>query len=144
MDNFSLSSKSINAVEEGKRPRSYIAPTILVKDEKPVIGIGSPGGMRIPLMVTQVMVRFVENKESIQAAIDAPRFFYNENKLYIEENYLSELEMDKLREDGVSVILYNSQQFYGSVNALYIDYENKEIKGGADPRRNGTWEWIGK
>ncbi|KAF0092380.1 MAG: gamma-glutamyltranspeptidase [Fusobacteria bacterium] len=143
MDNFSLNSKSINAVEEGKRPRSYIAPTILVKDEKPVIGIGSPGGMRIPLMLTQVMIRFLENKEPLQAAINAPRFFYNENKLYIEKNYLSELEMDKLRKDGVSVILNNSQQFYGSVNALYIDYENKEIKGGADPRRNGTWEWIG-
>lgn len=144
MDNFSINSKSINAVEAGKRPRSYISPTILVKDEKPVIGIGSPGGMRIPLMLTQVIVRFLENKESLQAAIDAPRFFYNEKKLYVEENYLSEIEMNKLRKDGVSIVLYNSQQFYGSVNALYIDFENDRIVGGADPRRNGSWDWFSK
>lgn len=142
MDNFSSNPKSLNAPETGKRPRSFISPAILEKDGRAVIGIGSPGGMRIPLMVTQVLNRFIEDGQELQAAIDAPRFFYNANKLYLEKNYLSEKEKNKLRKQGVQVILYTSQQFYGSVNALYIDYDKREITGGADPRRGGGWDWM--
>ncbi|MDD2371042.1 MAG: gamma-glutamyltransferase [Firmicutes bacterium] len=141
MDNFSTTPTSLNAAETGKRPRSYIAPTILAKDGVPVLGIGSPGGKRIPLMITQVLVRSLKNNETLQSAIKAKRYFYYNELLYLESNYLSTAEKDTLRNIGYSVVLYSNPQFYGSVNALYIDYENNQIIGGADNRRSAYWTW---
>ncbi len=141
MDNFSLTPSSLNVAETGKRPRTFIAPTILAKDDKAVIGIGSPGSKRIPLMLTEVLLRTLQKNEPLQTAINSNRFFYYQNLLYLESNYLSDSEKDILRKKGYSVILYFNSQFYGSVNSLYVDYKNKEIVGGADKRRNAFWTW---
>jgi len=43
-----------------KKWASYTAPTILVKDGRPVIGIGSAGGRRIPVMITEVLIRLLK------------------------------------------------------------------------------------
>jgi len=142
MANFSTTSASSNRPEAGKRPRSYISPTILAKNDKPVIGIGSPGGKRIPLMITQVLERGLKNNVPWQEAVDATRFYNDQNLIYLEDNYLTTAEEDQLRANGYSVIRYPNPLFYGGVNTLYVDYENKEIVGGADFRRDASWKWT--
>lgn len=141
MENFSASALSLNKAEAGKRPRSYISPTILAKNGKPIIGIGSPGGKRIPLMITEVLERFLKYNSSLQNSVDAPRFYNNQNLIYLEDNYLTTSTENKLREKGYSIIRYDDPLFYGGVNVLYVDYPNKEILGGADEHRNASWQW---
>lgn len=141
MENFSTTPSSLNKAETGKRPRSYISPTILAKNGKPVMGIGSPGGKRIPLMITQVLVQALENNKPLQDAISAPRFYNDQNLVYLESNYLSAAEEDNLRGKGYSVVRYSNPLFYGGVNTLFVDYEKNEILGGADLRRNALWTW---
>ena len=143
MENFSTNASSLNKAEAGKRPRSYISPTILAKHGKPVMGIGSPGGKRIPLMITEVLGRFLKYDRSLQEAIDAPRFFNDQNLVYVEDNYLTTATEEQLREMGYSVIRYDDPLFYGGVNSLYVDYQNNKILGGADDRRNASWLWNG-
>src|SRR5699024_5856386 len=74
LENFSTKESSLNYKEGGKVPRSFIAPTILVNDEK-VIGIGSPGGKRIPSIMTDVLIKTVLLDKDIDEAIKEPRFF---------------------------------------------------------------------
>ncbi|WP_258838500.1 gamma-glutamyltransferase [Mechercharimyces sp. CAU 1602] len=137
--NFSQTPTSPNYPEPGKRPRSFTAPTILAKDGKPVIGIGSPGGSRIPVSLTEVLVRMLKYEYPMQKAIDDPRFFVEENMISIEEERFTPETIAQLQSKGYSVRI-QSPIYFGGVQGLVIDYENNEVYGGADDRRSGDWE----
>ncbi|OAG75227.1 Gamma-glutamyltranspeptidase [Acetobacter malorum] len=62
-----------NAIAPGKTPLSSMSPTILSRDGKPVLVIGSPGGSRIPTIVLSVVTGVVDYGLDIQQAIDLPR-----------------------------------------------------------------------
>jgi gamma-glutamyltranspeptidase / glutathione hydrolase len=62
-----------NAVEPGKRPRSSIAPTIVLRDGKPLLALGSPGGASIITTVAQVLLNRLDFGLSLPDAIAAPR-----------------------------------------------------------------------
>ncbi|MET3950380.1 gamma-glutamyltransferase [Arthrobacter sp. UYEF36] len=62
-----------NRIEPGKRPRSSMAPTIVLKDEKPFLALGSPGGSTIITTVLQTILNRVDLGMSISEAIAAPR-----------------------------------------------------------------------
>ncbi|MFD7309701.1 gamma-glutamyltransferase [Promicromonospora sp. NPDC059942] len=62
-----------NRIEAGKRPRSSMAPTIVVQDGRPVLALGSPGGSNIISTVTQMLVNRIDLGMTIQEAIAAPR-----------------------------------------------------------------------
>nr|WP_249306070.1 gamma-glutamyltransferase [Lederbergia citrea] len=138
LSNFSKSPNLPNSPAPGKRPRSFTSPTIL-KNKDMVIGIGTPGGKRIPMVLTQVIIRHLLLGEPIQEAIDAPRFYVEDNVIYTEEP-LSEDISKELRSRGYKVRIKNSPSFYGGVQALIIDLKNEEIYGGADLRRSGYWK----
>jgi gamma-glutamyltranspeptidase / glutathione hydrolase len=63
----------VNSVEGGKRPRSSIAPTIVLRDGKPFLALGSPGGASIITTVAQVLVNRLDFGMSLPDAIAAPR-----------------------------------------------------------------------
>ncbi|CAM3735105.1 gamma-glutamyltransferase [Deinococcus frigens] len=63
-----------NVPEAGKRPRSSMSPTIVLKDGKPVLALGSPGGSTIITTVGQAIMNILDRGMPVQAAIDAPRF----------------------------------------------------------------------
>lgn len=138
LSHFSTNENSLNKKEPGKRPRSHSAPMILVNDEK-LIGIGSPGGKRIPMILSQVLLRHIVYGEELQEAIDAPRFIIEGNKIYVEET-MSDDSIGELSQRGYDVYLKENPFFYGGVQALVIDEENNQIYGGADRRRIGTWD----
>jgi gamma-glutamyltranspeptidase/glutathione hydrolase len=62
-----------NRIQPGKRPRSSMSPTIVLKDGKPVLALGSPGGSTIITTVTQMLFNYLDRGMSIEDAIAAPR-----------------------------------------------------------------------
>jgi gamma-glutamyltranspeptidase/glutathione hydrolase len=76
-----------NRIAPGKRPLSSMCPTIILKNGKSYLCIGSVGGPRIISSVVQIIVNVVDFKMDVQAAIDAPRIHYQwrPDKLYCEK-----------------------------------------------------------
>ncbi|MGA8706060.1 MAG: gamma-glutamyltransferase [Steroidobacteraceae bacterium] len=73
---FGLVQGEANAIAPGKRPLSSMTPTILLKDGRPVLVVGTPGGSRIITTVLQVIVNVIDNGMTLQEAIDAPRIHH--------------------------------------------------------------------
>jgi gamma-glutamyltranspeptidase/glutathione hydrolase len=71
--NFVPSATDPNSVAPGKRPRSSMAPTILLKNGKPLLAVGSPGGSTIITTVLQILLNRLDLGMSLPAAIAAPR-----------------------------------------------------------------------
>ena len=62
-----------NRIQPGKRPRSSMSPTIVLKDRKPFVALGSPGGSTIITTVLQMLVNRIDLGMSLEQAIAAPR-----------------------------------------------------------------------
>src|SRR6266849_2899483 len=70
---FGLVQGEANAIAPGKRPLSSMVPTIVLKNGKPFLALGAPGGSRIITAVLQVMVNVIDFGMNVQDAIDFPR-----------------------------------------------------------------------
>ncbi|WP_373893270.1 gamma-glutamyltransferase family protein [Virgibacillus sp. CBA3643] len=149
MQNFSENDESLNRYEPGKRPRSFVSPLIFEESGQPVLGIGSPGGRRIPFMLFETIMQYKhafnedDERVSLQEAIKASRFYNEEEVIYVEEA-LPEETMEKLRNMGYSVIGHDSPLFYGGIQGLGVilneQGQAQGMYGGGDPRRNGSWQ----
>ena len=71
---FGLIQGPANAIGPGKRPLSAMAPTIVLKDGKLFLVLGSPGGPRIITTVANILMGVVDYGMNIQEAVNAPRF----------------------------------------------------------------------
>jgi gamma-glutamyltranspeptidase/glutathione hydrolase len=65
-----------NAIAPGKTPLSSMSPTIITKDGKPVLILGTPGGSRIITAVLQTILNVVDFQMNVQEAVDAPRIHH--------------------------------------------------------------------
>jgi gamma-glutamyltranspeptidase/glutathione hydrolase len=139
LGNFSLTNKqSKNYLAPGRWPRSTMTPTIVFKDGKPVLAIGSPASDRIPTAVLQVTLDVLDFHRPLEDAIRAPRFHLrhanpNANDLDIEaqsdpslDAVLTKMGWQPHRRD-------DSDFYFGSVNAALID--GTHVVGVADQRR---------
>lgn len=138
MRNFSMNGLKPNDKEPGKRPRSFTSPMILTNDEKK-IGIGTPGGKRIPQVLTQVLTRNILFNEPIEEAIASPRFYIEDDNIFVEEDFDPAVRQE-LEERGYTVYLEDSAFYYGGVQALVVDEVNNTMYGGKDDRRDGAWQ----
>jgi gamma-glutamyltranspeptidase/glutathione hydrolase len=80
MTDFDFTGPAPNIPEAGKRPRSSMAPTIVLKDGKPAFTIGSPGGATIITTVLQTIVNHIDLGMPMDQAIDAPRLSQRNGK----------------------------------------------------------------
>ena len=71
---YGLVQGEANAIQPGKRPLSSMSPTIVTKDGKPVMVVGTPGGSRIITAVLHTIVNVIDYGMNVQEAVDAPRF----------------------------------------------------------------------
>jgi len=71
---YGLVQGEANAIAPGKRPLSSMSPTIVTKDGKPVIVLGTPGGSRIITAVLLTVINMIDYGMNVQEAVDAPRF----------------------------------------------------------------------
>jgi gamma-glutamyltranspeptidase/glutathione hydrolase len=136
MKNFSR--EGPNALAPGKRMRTTIAPTILLKDGKTFATLGTPGGSRILTTMTLLIQNLVDYKMGIQEAIEAPRFFPEDKALAFEPRLPAEtLEALKLLGYGLKPAGEFDLAFGGAQGILIDPVTGKRI-GGADPRRDGA------
>ena len=73
---FGLIGGEANAIQAGKRPLSSMTPVIILKEGKPWLITGSPGGSRIITTVLQVILNVIDYDMNIQEAVSAPRFHH--------------------------------------------------------------------
>ena len=71
---YALVQGEANAIAPGKRPLSSMSPTIVTRDGKPVMVVGTPGGSLIITAVLHTIINVIDYDMNIQEAVDAPRF----------------------------------------------------------------------
>ncbi len=120
-----------NRVEPGKRPRSSMSPTIVLRNGKPVLVIGSPGGSRIIGYVAQTIIAHLDWGMDIQAAISMPRLVNRGGTFELENTAFGTEMAPKLEAIGYTVQL---GKIASGLHGIAI---GDELTGGADPRREG-------
>ena len=121
-----------NRVEPGKRPRSSMSPTIILKDGQPTLVIGSPGGSRIIGYVAEAIVAHIDWGMNIQAAVSIPHAINRFGTYDLEKGTSLEAMVAPLEELGYKV---NLRSLNSGLHAISI--EENGLFGGADPRREG-------
>ena len=120
-----------NEIQGRKRPLSSMTPTIVLKDGKPYLVLGSPGGSRIITTVLQVVLNVLEHKMNIKKAVISPRIHHQwlPDVLLVEEGFSSDT-LSLLKAKGHTI---RPSRTMGSVQAIVSsgDY----FYGAADPRR---------
>lgn len=135
---FGLIHGEANTIAPSKRPLSAMTPTIITKDGKLFMALGSPGGPRIINAVLQVILNVVDFKLTIQEAIDAPRVHHQwlPDTVYVEKVGFPADVLNALKAKGHR-IQYREKGGIGDVQAILIDPEQGIRLGASDPRRNG-------
>ncbi|WP_319553367.1 gamma-glutamyltransferase [uncultured Vibrio sp.] len=122
-----------NRLEPGKRPRSSMAPTIMLKDGKPYMAIGSPGGSRIIGYVAQTIIAHTQWGMDIQQAISQPRLLNRFGTLDIEQGTAAIRLQPALEKSGFSTEI---RDLNSGLHAIRITADG--LEGAADPRREGV------
>ena len=137
LTDFSFSSHSdgvpvANRVEPGKRPRSSMSPTIVLKDGLPNLVIGSPGGSRIIGYVVQTIVAHIDWGMNVQAAVSTSHAVNRFGTYDLEKSTPLENMVEPLEALGYKVKL---RALNSGLHAISITKDG--LAGGADPRREG-------
>jgi gamma-glutamyltranspeptidase / glutathione hydrolase len=116
---FGLVQGKTNAIAPGKRPLSSMSPTIVTKDGKTFMVLGSPGGSRIITIVVQVILNVIEHGMTIQEAVNAPRMHHQwlPDQMAVEPFALSPDTREKLEAMGHKVV---EQSEWGAAEAILI------------------------
>ena len=131
---YGLLGSEANSIQANKRPLSSMTPTIIFKDDKPYLVLGSPGGSRIITTVLQVALNVMEHKMNVAQAVNSPRIHHQwlPEVLMMEKGFGPDTEKI-LKEKGYN--LYPSSTM-GSVQAIIK--EGEYFYGAADPIRPGS------
>jgi gamma-glutamyltranspeptidase/glutathione hydrolase len=124
-----------NAIGPGKRPLSSMAPTIVVRDGKTVLVLGSLGSSRIITTVANVLIGVVDYGMNIQEAVNAPRF-HNQwlpDLLYV-ERWFSPDTMQALQKMAYNVDVAG---YWSEAECIAIDPKTGERLGASDGRSGG-------
>ncbi|PRY26128.1 gamma-glutamyltranspeptidase/glutathione hydrolase [Aliiruegeria haliotis] len=121
-----------NRVAPGKRPRSSMAPTIVLRDGRPRLVIGSPGGSRIIGYVAQAIIAHLDWKMGVQPALAMPHLVNRFGTYDIEEGTEAEGLATRLDEMGFKT---NLRALNSGLHAIAV--RPTGLAGGADPRREG-------
>ena len=119
-------------LEPGKRPRASMAPTIVLKNGKPYLVIGSPGGSRIIGYVAKAIIAFVDWGMTVQGVVSMPHLINRFGTYDLEKNTKAEMMKGPLSIAGFEV---KSRGLNSGLHAIAV-YEDR-LEGGADPRREG-------
>lgn len=121
-----------NRLEPGKRPRSSMSPTIVMKNGKPYLLVGSPGGSSIIGYVVKTLIANLEWGMDIQQAISLPNAINRFGTFELEEGTKAEALKGPLENMGYEVSVKDLNS-----GAQGIEIKSGKLYGGADPRREG-------
>jgi len=133
---YGLIGGAANAIEPGKRMLSSMTPTILEKDGKLFMVVGTPGGSTIMTSVFQTIVNVIDFGMNMQEAVSAPRFHHQwlPDEVVVERDAIDAAVRHALTESGYKLMERGS---IGRVDAILV-LPDGSLQGGADPRGDDT------
>lgn len=133
---YGLVGGEANSIQPGKRMLSSMTPTIVEKDGKLLLILGSPGGSTIPTTVFQVIINVLDFDKNVAQAVDAGRFHHQwlPDHISFEKSAIDSLSAEKLRAMGH---ILEERYVLGSVNAIMVLPGGKKA-GAADKRGNNS------
>lgn len=131
---FGLVGFEANLPGPGKRPLSSMSPTIVLKDGKPVLVTGTPGGSRIISAVLQIVVNVLDYRMEVAAAVAAPRVHHQwmPDVVRVEHGFPDDV-LNELKARGHQVI-----EPLGQTSANSIEVTPNGPLGAPDPRTRGA------
>ena len=149
---YGLIGSEANSIKAGKRMLSSMTPTIVLKDNKPSLIVGTPGGSTIITSVLQTILNVYEFDMDIQDAVNAPRFHHQwlPDVVIFEEGSLNKVKDSILKSKNYFVISLPIQMetggmsprsSIGAVDAIFID-EKGNVSTGADFRGDDYGEIL--
>ncbi|EJN02197.1 gamma-glutamyltransferase [Phyllobacterium sp. YR531] len=138
---YGLIQGEANAIQPKKTPLSSMSPTIVSKDGKPFMVIGSPGGARIITITLEAIINVIDHGMDIQEAIDAPRIHHQwlPDRVYMEPYALSADTIKILTEMGHDVGIDKDWTIWGQAAGILVGGKNlDEITKGGGARYNGA------
>ncbi len=131
---YGLTGGEANAPGPGKRPLSSMTPTIVLKDGKPFLVTGSPGGSRIITAVLQVISNVIDRKLSITDAVAAPRIHdqWSPDEVVVEHGLAPDLI------HGLEALGHTVHEDAPHTSANSIAVTPQGLLGAADPRTSGA------
>lgn len=121
-----------NRIEPGKRPRSSMAPTIVMYNNQPVLAIGSPGGSQIIGYIAKTLVAYLDWGMDLQQAINLPNINNRFGPFELEQNTSATAWAPKFEQLGYKTAV---KDLNSGIQAISI--APKQLIGAADPRREG-------
>ncbi len=132
---FGLIQGPANAIGPGKRPLSAMAPTIVLKDGKLFMVLGSPGGPRIITTVANILMGVVDYGMNIQEAVNAPRFHHQ----WLPDVTDAEQDFPPATIRGLEGMGHrvDAEDYWSDGECIMIDPKSGERLGASDKRNNG-------
>ena len=140
---YGLVQGEANAIAPLKTPLSSMSPTIVSKDGKPFMVIGSPGGSRIITITLSAIINVIDHGMDISEAIDAPRIHHQwlPDTVYVEANGLSPDTVKLLAAMGHTVEIAGEGKVWGQAAGILVGGESLgEIGKGGGARYNGAMD----
>ena len=149
---YGLIGSEANSIQPGKRMLSSMTPSIILKDSKPSLIVGTPGGSTIITSVLQTILNVYEFDLSVQEAVNAPRFHHQwlPDVVIFEEGIINKEKDSILKSKSYFVISLpievdtggmSARSSIGAVDAILIDQEGK-VSTGADFRGDDYGEIL--
>ncbi|MFZ6818823.1 gamma-glutamyltransferase [Undibacterium sp. Ji22W] len=138
LTDFDFSAPHPNIPEAGKRPRSSIAPVIVLKDGKPAFTVGSPGGSTIITTVLQTIVNHLDLGMDLMRALAAPRMSErNAAQTQVEPDFIGGVQATGLARFGHQWAMDKSDSEIGAANAIQFNSDGT-VTAISEPMRHGV------
>jgi gamma-glutamyltranspeptidase / glutathione hydrolase len=134
---FGLLQGPANAIGPGKRPLSAMSPTIVLKNGKLFLVLGSPGGPTIITTVANTLMGVVDYGLNIQQAVNAPRFHdqWMPDEIMMEATGISPDTLGILEHMGHKIKM--ARGYWGDAECIAVDEKTGELLGASDGRNDG-------
>jgi gamma-glutamyltranspeptidase / glutathione hydrolase len=134
---YGLIGYEANSIRPNKRMLSSMTPTIIEKDDKLFLVVGTPGGSTIITSVFQVVINVLEHKMGMQQAVDALRFHHQwlPDKIMFENGAFTDKTLKNLLGKGYKMEMQKNT--LGRMDCI-MKYPNGKLEGGSDVRSDDT------
>ena len=123
---FGAVGKEANAIAPGKRMLSSMTPTVVLKDKKPWLVVGTPGGTTIPTSVFQTLVNIIDFKQSSLDAVNNPKFHHQwlPDQVMVENDFPKSLQTS-LEKMGYA---FTNRGQIGRTEVIKLEWSGKKLK----------------